>query len=361
LNNQDKICCLITWNILLRLVVLIVLIGIPFGIYKSESITIGFLIKSIGGAVSIFLLYLRFKTTDDIKKNQEKQFHLNNQYKNFLETSRWLTDKDSTIEAKISAMYLLYDYAKNYPQDIEKVYQLLGEYIKPLLKCIDENCNSEKYNPIKVSSNTGTFRTIEYKYTEKKVLELAVYNKENNLLEIINKWQILGTNTEKEISIALIIIRELTTNILLNLNEHIELSNIIIFNLDVDFSKNKIKFLSNSKPTYNLIFLNCNLKNVDFSNNKFYYCKFINCDLDEANFNDCELNYTKFYNSDLSNVSFKDVNLCNIRFERCEVKNKTIRNTCFKVSLFRKDISFKNPILEGLKFRKIEFCDYFDE
>jgi len=267
-----------------------------------HNIKITDVIKLLGGAVALYLLYKRFKTTDDIKKNQEKQFHLNNQHKNFLETSKLLTDKDSTIEAKISAMYLLYDYAKNYPQDTEKVYQLLGEYIKPLLKCIDENCNSKKYNQIKISSNTGVLRAIEYKYTEKKVLDLDVYNKENNLLEIINKWQISGTNTEKEISIALIIIRELSTNILPDVNKHIELSNIIIFNLNINFVKNKIKFKSNYKPTYNLIFLNCNLKNVDFSDSKFYYCKFINCDLDKANFNKTKLHYCEFIGSDVTDI-----------------------------------------------------------
>jgi len=288
-----------------------------YEIVELKPISIEFLFNGIAGAIAIYLLYLRFKTTDDIKKNQEKQFHLNNQYKNFLETSKLLTNKDSTIEAKISAMYLLYDYAKNYPEDIEKVYQLLGEYTKPLLKCINNNCNSEKYDKIKVSSNTGVLRAIEYKYTEKKVLDLNVYDEENNLLEIINKWQISGTNTEKEISIALIIIRELSTNILPDVNEHIELSNIIIFNLNIDFVKNKIKFKSNSKPTYNLIFLNCNLKGIDFSNSKFYYCKFINCDLDKANFSHSCLNKSIFFNSDLKDANFEKVELENIEFEYC--------------------------------------------
>ncbi|MDQ7084438.1 MAG: hypothetical protein Q9M36_05700 [Sulfurovum sp.] len=89
------------------LVIGFIILGFLFNIIKFEYILLIDLLKGIAGGIALYLLYLRFKTTDDIKKNQEEQFHLTNQYKNFLETSKLLTDKDSTIEAKISAMYLL--------------------------------------------------------------------------------------------------------------------------------------------------------------------------------------------------------------------------------------------------------------
>lgn len=295
-----------------------IILGFLFNIIKFEHILLLDLLKGIAGVIALYLLYLRFKTTDDMKKLQDKQFHLTNQYKNFLETSKLLTDKDSTIEAKISAMYLLYDYAKNYPEEIGKVYQLLSEYIKPLFNCIENNCSTSKYITVKDSLEIEKLskKTI-YSYKAKKNLDLDVYNQDTNLVEIINKWQINGTNTEKEISISLIILRDLTTNILPNINEHIELSNIIIFNLNVDFVEDKIKFKFTIRPTYNLIFLNCNLKGLDFSNSKFYYCKFINCDLDNANFNNCYLNKSLFFRSDLKNTTFIDVDLENIEFKEC--------------------------------------------
>ncbi|MDQ7084437.1 MAG: pentapeptide repeat-containing protein [Sulfurovum sp.] len=136
----------------------------------------------------------------------------------------------------------------------------------------------------------------------------------------------------------MIILRDLTTNILPNINEHIELSNIIIFNLNVNFVKDKISFQSTIRPTYNLVFLNCNLKGVDFSNSKFYDCKFINCDLDNANFSESSLMGIKYFYSDLSGANFKDTTLNNIEFINCHFKNKNIINTDFRQSLLKKEI-----------------------
>jgi hypothetical protein len=322
-----------------------------YDIVEIKPISIEFLFKGIGSVIGIYLLYLRFKTTDDIKKSHDKQFHLTNQYKNFLETSKLLTDKDSTIEAKISAMYLLYDYAKNYPEEIEKVYQLLSEYIKPLLNCIENNCNTSKYITVKDSLEIEkSSKKIIYSYKAKKNLDLDVYNQDNNLLEIINKWQINGTNTEKEISISLIILRDLTTNISPNINEHIELSNIIIFNLNVDFVEDRIKFKSIIRPTYNLIFLNCNLKGVDFSNSKFYYCKFINCDLDNASFNNCDLNKSLFFRSDFKNIKFNNVDLRNIEFIECT--NRFFK----KLNKIKFSSNLKVLTMEDFQYHWIQFC-----
>jgi hypothetical protein len=205
-----------------------------------------------------------------MKKNQEEQFHLTNQYSHFLETSKLLTDKDSTIEAKISAMYLLYDYAKNHPQEIEKVYQLFSEYIKPLLNCINNNCNHIEYTKIQDNLEVDRLSSkMTFKFKENKLLDINV--RDSDTLKKITLWQINGTATEKLISIALIMIRDISVNILPKATEHIELSNIIIFNLDIDFVKkrNTIKFKSLLRPTYSLVFLNCNLKNVNFSRSKF--------------------------------------------------------------------------------------------
>lgn len=302
------------------IVVVILYLSIISLCYTTEikEITIIQFSKGFGASVAIWLLYLRFKTTDDMKKNQEEQFHLTNQYSHFLETSKLLTDKDSTIEAKISAMYLLYDYAKNHPQEIEKVYQLFSEYIKPLLNCINGNCNHKKYTKVQDTLEVEkTSKKLTFQFKRNKLLNINV--QDNNTLKRITSWQINGTDTEKLISISLIILRDLSINILPKATEHIELSNIIIFNLDIDFVKNpnNIKFHSLLRPTYALVFLNCNLKNVNFSDSKLFYCKFINCDLDDANFNNCDLYKTHFINCDLKNAKFKNVCKEAITFKDC--------------------------------------------
>jgi hypothetical protein len=152
-------------------------------------------------------------------------------------------------------------------------------------------------------------------FKENKLLDINV--RDSDTLKKITLWQINGTATEKLISIALIMIRDISVNILPKATEHIELSNIIIFNLDIDFVKkrNTIKFKSLLRPTYSLVFLNCNLKNVNFSRSKFFYCKFINCDLDDANFNNCDLYKTHFINCDLKDATLKDVCIENIIFK----------------------------------------------
>ena len=301
---------------LIRVTIFSLIILFTIG-YLFDKTSIELILKSIGFIIATYLLYLRFKTTDDMKKNQEEQFHLTNQYSHFLETSKLLTDKDSTIEAKISAMYLLYDYAKNHPQEVEKVYQLLSEYIKPLLNCIDDNCNTKKYTKVQDSLEVESrVRKVTYKYGRKKVLDFKITD-EN--VKKITSWQMTGTDTEKLVSIALIMIRDITMNILPKLKEHIELSNIIIFNFNIYYAEKEsdIKFQSKARPTYLLVFLDCNLKGVDFSESKFYYCKFINCDLDRANFNGCDLKETKFIVSDLSDTQFDNCKLDRTTFEKC--------------------------------------------
>lgn len=317
-HRINNILSIINFNILIRLPILFIIIILTFYFDELKEVSITQFFKGLGAIVAIWLLYLRFKTTDDMKKNQEEQFHLSNQYGHFLETSKLLTDKDSTIEAKISAMYLLYDYAKNHPQEVEKVYQLLSEYIKPLLNCIDNNCPTKKYNKIKNNIEVQTrVKKMTYNYSNKKVLNFDIENGAS--VKTITSWQRSGTETEKLVSVSLIMIRDITMNILQKARNHIELSNIIIFNYNIDYSENSstIKFKSILRPTYSLVFLDCNLKGVDFSESKFYYCKFINCDLDRANFNGCDLKETKFIVSDLSDTQFDNCKLDRTTFEKC--------------------------------------------
>lgn len=316
--NIKYILSIINFNILIRLPIIFLVLIFIFYFDELKDITVVQLFKGVASLIAGWLLYLRFKTTDEMKKNQEEQFHLSNQYNHFLETNKLLTNKDSTIEAKISAIYLLYDYTKNYPQEVEKVYQLLSEYIKPLLNCIDGNCNHIKYTKIQDSLEVkNRAKTITYKYSNKKVLNFDIDNELS--IKTITSWQINGTETEKLVSIALIIIRDITVNTLPKVIEQIDLSNLIIFNFNVNHIKdnNIIKFKSIIKPTYSLVFLDCNLKNVDFSKSKFYYCKFINCDLDNANFNGCDLKKTIFIKSDLKDANFETVELENIEFKNC--------------------------------------------
>ena len=313
-SRIKSIFSIINFNILIRLPIIFIVLIFIFYFNELQKITIIQAFKGMAAVVAGSLLYLRFKTTDDMKRNQEEQFHLTNQYGHFLETSKLLTAKDSTIEAKISAMYLLYDYAKNHPEEIEKVYQLLSEYIKPLLNCIDNNCNTEKYTKIQDTLEIKTrVKKMTYKYSNKKVLNFDV--EDDSSVKAITSWQRSGTETEKLVSVALIMIRDMTMNILPKVKKHIELSNIIIFNYNINYSVDRsiIEFKSILRPTYSLVFLNCNLKGIDFAESKFYYCKFINCDLDRANFNDCDLKRTQFIKSDLKDARFD--NIKNITYE----------------------------------------------
>ena len=318
-NKIEYILSIINFNILIRLPIVFLVLILIFYFDEFKGITVVQLFKGVASLIAGWLLYLRFKTADDMRKNQEEQFHLSNQYGHFLETSKLLTNKDSTIEAKISAIYLLYDYAKNYPQEVEKVYQLLSEYIKPLLNCIDGNCNHIKY--IKMQDSLvvkNRVKMITYKYSNKKVLDFDIDDAFS--VKTITSWQINGTETEKLVSIALIILRDLTVNILPKAIEQIDLSNIIIFNFKIEHVKdnNPVKFKSIIRPTYSLVFLDCNLKGVDFSDSMFWYCKFINCDLDRANFNGCDLQKTIFIKSDLKNATFKDtLNVEAENFQKC--------------------------------------------
>jgi len=317
-SRIKSIFSIINFNILIRLPIIFIVLIFIFYSNELQNITIIQAFKGMAAVIAGWLLYLRFKTTDDMKRNQEEQFHLTNQYGHFLETSKLLTAKDSTIEAKISAMYLLYDYAKNHPQEVEKVYQLLSEYIKPLLNCIDGNCNHLKYTKVQDSVEVESLsQKITFKYKENKVLNFDI--KDNNSRERITSWQKSGSQTEKLTSIALIILRDMTMNILPETIKHIELSNIIIFYLKIDSVeiKSKIKFKSILRPTYSLVFLDCNLKGIDFSESKFYYCKFINCDLDDANFDNCDLYKTEFINCDLKNARFHNVCISNVSFQDC--------------------------------------------
>jgi len=245
------------------------------------------ILKLIGGAITIYFLFRRFKTTDDIKKQQDKHFTQDNRFRSFLESTRMLTDKDSTIEAKISALYLLYDVAKDHPEDTERILQILSKQISPLLKFIENEDNSE-------------------------VISLESLDRKQNIIE----WAYQGNDLEKVISNSLTIIKKIS---LLEKISYLELDNSIIFDLDAKYQKdinNLIKNLrSKDMPTKNLTFLHCNLQSIDFSKINLHYCKFINCNLQSVNFENSNLWGTLFKNSNLKSTNFNNSECEGIEFQ----------------------------------------------
>lgn len=92
---------------------------------NTVSIT-GFILTALG------FIFVAFQVTALAKQinKQEEQFHKDSEFKIFLEATKMLTafeNKDNAT-AQISAMYILYDYAKKYPNNIEKVIHILNRF-----------------------------------------------------------------------------------------------------------------------------------------------------------------------------------------------------------------------------------------
>lgn len=309
MNSEDKICCFLSWNLFLRLFIGLFLLGIPFGLYKFEQITIFQLISGIGAIIGFYLFYQRNRIFEKQLIQKDEQYHKDSKFKNFLEATKILTDENASAEAKISSMYLLSDVAVAYNDDSERIIQVINKQLTPLVKCIENNCEKNKYKiePVKTIKTKNYLNKIsnEFEYSHKKNKILEIDKNLLNTKQTIKEWAYKGNSAEMVISNALYILKKIVVNVLSTTNQHIDISNTILFAIDTDFDKN-LKFKSKDKPTENLIFLHCKLENVDFSETKYHYCKFINCYLKNCNFTNSNLWGTKFVNCNFKDVKFKD-------------------------------------------------------
>jgi|LakMenEpi03Aug12_release.lakeMendotaPanAssembly.Ray.scaffolds.fasta_scaffold574250_1 hypothetical protein len=140
---------------------------------------VGFVLTALGFA---FVVSQISSLAIQINK-QEEQYHKDSEFNNFLKATKMLTatDNESNATAQISAMYLLYDYAKKYPNNIEKVIRVLNRFAVP-------------------------FFYPEMKSKDKR---------------IINEWKENGTHLEQVASVALELSRntKLEYGIIYNKNE----------------------------------------------------------------------------------------------------------------------------------------------
>jgi len=298
------------------LAIIFILLGILYGFIKIDTPSIIQVFKGIGGAIAIYLVYLRFKTTDDIQKQSAKHFAIDNEFKSFIESTKLLTDKDSSVESKISALYLLYDLSKIHPKKTGRIIQVINKQLEPLFICIENSCVTKKRIKKLTKYKKGIKgKTLFYEYEYKKLLSLDMNS--NSLLQTIKEWRYKGNDTEKLISVSLDIIKKITISTLQKEKKHIDISNTIIFDIDTTFNKN-LKFKSVTYPTENLIFFNCIFTdNNDFSKTIYHNCKFINCNLKDVDFSEANLWGTLFSNCNLENVQFNNTECEGVEFKKC--------------------------------------------
>ena len=289
-------------------------------IYHKNELSFIHLSTSFAGLLGLFILHLRNMEMKAQTKVQYETFNGNSQFQNFLEATKMLTDKDATNEAKISALYLLYDVAKSHPENLDRIIQVINKQLVLLMKCINNsNCSQQKY--MRVLDNEAItlypiVKSRKFKYIENAIIKIENLEDENYMRKTITQWQYNGNDTEKVIATALYLLKQIVVDIVQKQDEHIELSNTIIFDLDTDFT-DKLKFQSIKRPTSNLIFLNCKLEKINFKKTKFVNCQFIHCKLTKSDFTNANLWGSSFINCDLEDVKFNQTECEGIEFKKC--------------------------------------------
>jgi uncharacterized membrane protein len=96
---------------------------------------IGFFLTALG----FLFVVVQISALADQTNKQEEQYHKDSEFKNFLEATKTLTSvkNKNNVAAQISAMYLLYDYAKNHSKhdrgNLEKAMKVLNRYATPAI------------------------------------------------------------------------------------------------------------------------------------------------------------------------------------------------------------------------------------
>jgi len=286
-------------------------------------------VTSLGALIGLLLFHLRNQAMTDQTKSQYKIFNDDKQFSNFLEATKLLTAQDSTTEAKIAAMFSLADVAKAHPKHLDRIIQVLNKGLIPLLQVVNRKNASKPYTttlkekkvigkPISIKTTTEIFDV-----TKNKRLNIDLFDRKSR--ENIKDWQYNGDEVEMVVSIALYVVRKIILE-LKDDNSKFDFSNTIFFDIDNNFDKKSVgkKFIpKDNKRIENAIFLDCKLKNVDFREVNYHFCKFINCDLTEANFSDANLWGTSFENCNFKNVKFKGAECECLELANC--KNFTIK------------------------------------
>lgn len=316
MSINDKICCWLSWNFFLRIFVALILLGIPLGFYRFEQITIYQLISGIGVAVGFYLLYQRNKIFEKQLIQKDELHNKDSQFKNFLEATKMLTDEKSTINAKVSALYLLYDVAKSHPENIDRIIQVINKQLTPLMRYLGNEKESKNHLILQSRCRPQT-----------DSIKIDAYD---NSIETIREWRNVGNDTEKLLSVSLDIIKKIILNNDFGNINHINLSNVVIFDIDLKYDKEFIEaqkktfFANIGKPILNLIFLHCRFyhtdknKGVDFSKSVFYGVKFIDSDLRNCNFYKSNLWGSAFIRCEIENCNFEEAECEGVEFKDCQ-------------------------------------------
>lgn len=335
---------------------------------SSDGFNLVNVVTFVGASIALTLFSLRNKAMTAQTKSQYEIFNEDKQFSNFLEATKLLTDKDSTAEAKIAAIFSLADVAKAHPKHLDRIIQVLNKELIPLIKAIDGKNNTDKHTftlqekkvvkkPLALKKETGLFSC-----TQNKIVSYDKEAKTNQ--KNIKDWQHKGSETEKVVSVALYVIRKIILE-LEKLDSSFDFSNTIFFNIDDAFDRKSIgkKFIrKDDKRIENAIFLDCKLKGVDFSKTNFHYCKFINCDLSNANFMGANLWGTSFNNCNLENTIFKEAECEGLDLINCKklTINQLGEMKFCNLGKVRKYI-FKNENGQGRKNSNLKYLIIIDK
>ena len=295
-------------------------------VYTLMNVGIAF-----GGLMTLLFYQWRNQATEKQTKTQYETFNQDKQFSNYLEATKLLTDKKSTPDAKIAAMFSLAGVARDHSKDVGRIVQVINQELIPLINCV--NAKYEKSN-----------------LSNGKVIELVLQHTEEDR-KIIKEWRHNGDDNERIFSTALYVIRKIILG-LQSSNTNVDISNTIIFDVDTDFYEEAIKIdtlfsvVGKERPVENLTFFHCKLEKIDIIKEaRYHFCQFINCNLTKANFNKANLWGTVFINCDLEGVKFEDTECEGIEFKKC--KNLSLKQL--------KQMKFENlKDAKGYEFENIQ-------
>ncbi|MFZ2726304.1 MAG: pentapeptide repeat-containing protein [Methylococcaceae bacterium] len=318
-------------------------IQIPNGTVVNYIVSIvGFMITALG---FLFVVFQVSALAEQINK-QEEHYHKDSEFKNFLEATKMLTSVENAnnVTAQISAMYLLYDFAKKYPKNnLEKVIKVLNKYATPAI-----------YDK----------KDLKYTYTKN-------FNKAKNIVDnrkTINEWREYGEAYQRVASTALELNKKLFVHAL-EKGFKINLLDVIIFDFDIekDLSNNlfnkKLKLFDITKHSPRIAFLCCNFstshkKEVDFSTG-YWYSRLITLskkgvegrmDIGFSAFINCNLKGCNFSYSNLWGTTFEKCNLINTKFNQAECEGVNFIDTAIKHSQINSMLFLSNNNGEFAKF-----------
>jgi len=327
-------------------------------IYKNNS-NFNFvnIVTSLGVLIGLFVAQLRNEAMTKQTKSQYALFNADKQFSNYLEATNLLTNKDSTVEAKIAALFSLADVAREHDGHIDRIIQVINKELIPLIKAIESNADTktytsklkEKYVVKKLASVKK--ETHVFDCTKNKLISIGSFEKSR---KIIKGWQYNGNEAERIVSVALYVIRKITLEVK---EAKFDFSNTVFFDFNNDFNKNiiKKKFIRESRYIENAIFIDCKLMDFNFKKTNFHFCKFINCNLKDAEFNDANLWGTSFENCNIEKIKFTECECEGVIFKDCKkltIKqlDSMLHRNIAKVKGFEFDIKNIQYKKEDLKY-----------